>query len=48
MHWVRPGRGRSVSILAAAVTLTALLLPSVALAHAELDTITPADGSTAA
>jgi len=42
----RPGRGRSVTLLSAAVTLVALLIPSVALAHAELDTITPANGST--
>jgi methionine-rich copper-binding protein CopC len=35
-----------VTLLWAAVTLVALLIPSGALAHAELDTITPANGST--
>jgi copper resistance protein C len=46
MHPTRPGRGRSVTLLAAAVTLAALVVPSVVLAHAELDTMTPANGST--
>ena len=41
-----PGRGRSLTLISAAVTVLALLLPSVVLAHAELDTITPANGST--
>jgi copper resistance protein C len=39
-----PGRGRSVTLLAAA--LLALAAPASVLGHAELDTMTPANGST--
>ena len=41
-----PGRGRSVSLLAAAAVIVALAAPAAVLGHAELDTITPANGST--
>jgi copper resistance protein C len=46
MHATGLGRGRAVTVLFAAVTLVALVVPAAALAHAELDTITPANGST--
>ena len=41
-----PGRGRSVTLVAVAAFLVALAIPGAAVAHAELDTITPANGST--
>jgi len=41
-----PGRGRSVSVLAAFAFIAALAAPSAVLGHAELDTMTPATGST--
>jgi methionine-rich copper-binding protein CopC len=46
MHPHVPGRGRPVTLLAAALAVIALALPATALGHAELDTITPANGST--
>ena len=44
-HAPLPGRGRSVSLLAA-VFIVALAVPAAVLGHAELDTMTPANGST--
>ena len=41
-----PGRGRSVSLLAAVAFIVALAAPAAVLGHAELDTMTPANGST--
>ena len=41
-----PGRGRPVSVLAAFAFIAALAAPSAVLGHAELDTMTPATGST--
>jgi methionine-rich copper-binding protein CopC len=41
-----PGRGRAVTLWAAAAFLVALAIPAAVLAHAELDTMTPANGST--
>jgi copper resistance protein C len=40
------GRGRPVTLLAATLVVAALAGPSAALAHAELDTMTPGDAST--
>jgi methionine-rich copper-binding protein CopC len=39
-------RGRSVTLLAAVLAAIAAVAPGAVLGHAELDTITPADGST--
>jgi methionine-rich copper-binding protein CopC len=41
-----PGRGRSVTLLAAVAFSVALAAPAAVFGHAELDTITPANGST--
>jgi methionine-rich copper-binding protein CopC len=41
-----PGRGRSASLLAAAAFVAVLAAPTAVLGHAELDTMTPANGST--
>ena len=41
-----PGRGRSVGLLAAVAFILALAAPAAVLGHAELDTMTPANGST--
>ena len=41
-----PGRGRSVGLLAAVGFIVALAAPAAVLGHAELDTMTPANGST--
>jgi methionine-rich copper-binding protein CopC len=41
-----PGRGRSVTLAASLMALAAFLVPTAVSAHAELDTVTPADGST--
>jgi methionine-rich copper-binding protein CopC len=41
-----PGRGRSVTLAAVLLALASALVPAIVLAHAELDTVTPADGST--
>ncbi|HET9345031.1 MAG TPA: copper resistance CopC family protein [Candidatus Limnocylindrales bacterium] len=40
------GRGRTVTLLAALLLLAAAVFPATVLAHAELDTVTPVDGST--
>ncbi|HEX5014921.1 MAG TPA: copper resistance protein CopC [Candidatus Limnocylindrales bacterium] len=41
-----PGRGRAVTLAATVLALAAFLVPAAVFAHAELDTVTPADGST--
>jgi len=41
-----PGRGRSVTLAAILLAIAAALVPTIVRAHAELDTVTPADGST--
>jgi copper resistance protein C len=41
-----PGRGRSVTLAALVFGLLLSLTPASVFAHAELDTVTPADGST--
>jgi methionine-rich copper-binding protein CopC len=41
-----PGRGRSVTLAAFVMAGAAFLVPAAVLAHAELDTVTPADGAT--
>ena len=46
MHVRSHGRGRPVTLLAAALASAALAIPATALGHAELDTITPANGAT--
>ena len=40
------GRGRTVTLLVALSLALAALIPATVLAHADLDTMTPADGST--